>query len=200
MMHIAENASVYLENVWGWNADHDLDSGASLNMYNPRGCVVETNLAVWLYGTGFEHSYLFQYNLFSSSNTLLSIIQTETPYMQPEFVLTRTAASDPMFASGQTHAFSIVGQLVENTILYGAGMYSFFNRTNQTCGSPGQAQKYCQSHISAWSYPPAAAGNRSIRLHNYNTHASVNVLKWQETEVSASIAGNGFCDTISQWV
>ncbi|CUF42273.1 glycoside hydrolase family 55, putative, partial [Bodo saltans] len=84
LLYIAPNASVYVENMWGWVADHDIDTGLDLNIYNARGLVVESDKPVWLYGTAMEHSFLFQYNLVKSANTLLSIIQTETVYMEPE--------------------------------------------------------------------------------------------------------------------
>ena len=51
-MHVTTGASgVYLENVWLWTADHDIDSGANtqINIYTGRGLLIEsTNGPVWL--------------------------------------------------------------------------------------------------------------------------------------------------------
>lgn len=43
---------------------------------------MESRQASWLYGTSFEHSVNFQYNLFNASNIFVSMLQTETPYYQ----------------------------------------------------------------------------------------------------------------------
>lgn len=49
-MHITSSASnVYLENVWLWTADHDLDdpSNARISVYSGRGLLVEGK-NIWL--------------------------------------------------------------------------------------------------------------------------------------------------------
>jgi glucan 1,3-beta-glucosidase len=49
-MHITSVASgVYLENVWLWTADHDLDTGndIQISVYTGRGLLVEGE-NVWL--------------------------------------------------------------------------------------------------------------------------------------------------------
>jgi hypothetical protein len=53
-----------------------------INVYTSRGLLIESNLA-WLWGTSVEHSVLYQYQMSSASNLLLSMIQTESPYFQP---------------------------------------------------------------------------------------------------------------------
>lgn len=51
-MHVTSGASnVYLENVWLWTADHDIDSSANtqISIYTGRGLLIEsTNGPVWL--------------------------------------------------------------------------------------------------------------------------------------------------------
>ena len=83
LLHITSKATAYLENVWGWVADHDLDYDDQINVYNARGLLIESQGPVWLYGTAFEHSLLYQYNLHGAKNVLLAMIQTEQPYFQP---------------------------------------------------------------------------------------------------------------------
>jgi glucan 1,3-beta-glucosidase len=58
MMHITQQATAYVENVWLWTADHELDMPPhnEVNIYNGRGMLVESQGPVWLYGTSVEHS------------------------------------------------------------------------------------------------------------------------------------------------
>lgn len=61
-----------------------------------------------MYGTSFEHSLLYQYNLHGARNVLMALIQTETPYFQPSphtpFLTSPSAvlaehATDPQFCT-----------------------------------------------------------------------------------------------------
>ena len=58
MLHITQAATAYVENVWLWVADHELDipTHNKVNVYNGRGMYVESKGPVWLYGTSAEHS------------------------------------------------------------------------------------------------------------------------------------------------
>jgi glucan 1,3-beta-glucosidase len=58
MLHITQQATAYIENVWLWVADHELDIAmhSEVNVYNGRGMLVESKGPVWLYGTSAEHS------------------------------------------------------------------------------------------------------------------------------------------------
>ena len=198
LVHIKPNASVYIENMWGWVGDHNIDSGHDVNCFSARGLVVETAEPVWLYGTAMEHSYLYQYNLAQSvSNVLLSILQTETPYFQPQFQLTSSASTDPLFYADQYHAFSIAASYSpSNVVLYGTGMYSFFHDWATNCGSSAQ-QVACQTHMSLWIL--GGSGGGGVRLHNFNTHGGEFVLSFNGTNVPAATTGNGFCSTVSTW-
>lgn len=100
LLHVTSSGNLYLENVcyaainfqfliiiifqvWGWTADHDIDQGPQLNVYNHRGFLLESQGPTWGYGTAFEHNVLYQYNLYNAKNVFLGAIQTETPYYQP---------------------------------------------------------------------------------------------------------------------
>ena len=147
LMHITAKATAYLENVWGWVADHDLDYDDQINVYNARGLLVESQGPVWMYGTAFEHSLLYQYNLYGAKDILMAMIQTETPYFQPSAntPFSTTAGSpvlaahptDPSFCSDDARcamAYGLAVQAASNGVtLYGAGTYSFFNMWDQTC-------------------------------------------------------------------
>ena len=81
LLHITAQASIYLENNWLWVADHELDLSdhAQVNIFNGRGVLVESQVAVWMYGTSVEHSQLYNYQISNAKNVYMGLIQTETP-------------------------------------------------------------------------------------------------------------------------
>ncbi|KAJ6095063.1 hypothetical protein N7467_002576 [Penicillium canescens] len=156
-MHITSVASgVYLENVWLWTADHDLDTGndIQISIYTGRGLLVEGK-NVWLYGTGSEHHSLYQYQFSGATSIVAGFIQTETPYYQPNPNAanspypTNTALKDPTFSSclgGNCNALGLRVLDSKSVIVYGAGLYSFFNNYSTTC-STFPLPENCQSMI-----------------------------------------------------
>ncbi|MCJ1272779.1 hypothetical protein MMC21_000568 [Puttea exsequens] len=82
-MHVAKSAAgLYLENVWLWTADHDVeDAGlAQITVYTGRGLYIESTAGnIWLVGTAVEHHARYQYQLQSTTNIFMGQIQTETP-------------------------------------------------------------------------------------------------------------------------
>ena len=83
VMHLTETSSAYIENFWGWTADHNLDSDSLLTIISTgRGILVESTKATWLTGTGAEHNWLYNYNFHNAANVFAGLLQTESPYMQ----------------------------------------------------------------------------------------------------------------------
>ena len=83
MLHLTSSSSAYVENMWGWVADHSLDwQGTRQNIAVGRGLLVEATKGTWLTGTGFEHNTLYNYNLHNAQNVLAGLQQTETAYWQ----------------------------------------------------------------------------------------------------------------------
>ncbi|KAJ5296387.1 Protein kinase dsk1 [Penicillium atrosanguineum] len=83
VMHLTESSSAYIENFWGWTADHNLDSTSIFTVISTgRGILVESTKATWLTGTGSEHHWLYQYNFHHAANVYAGLLQSETPYMQ----------------------------------------------------------------------------------------------------------------------
>ncbi|KAJ6153636.1 CAZyme family GH55 [Penicillium chermesinum] len=83
VMHLTATSSAYIENFWGWTADHNLDGGSALTVISTgRGILVEATKGTWLTGTGSEHHWLYNYNFNRASNVYAGLLQTETPYMQ----------------------------------------------------------------------------------------------------------------------
>lgn len=81
LFHVTEKASAYVENAWFWVADHELDLAdhSKIDIYNGRGVLIESQNAVWLYGTSSEHSQLYEYQINNAKNVFMALIQTETP-------------------------------------------------------------------------------------------------------------------------
>ncbi|CAG8197391.1 unnamed protein product [Penicillium olsonii] len=156
-MHVTTSASnVYLENVWLWTADHDLESptDARISVYSGRGLLVEGK-NVWLYGTGSEHHSLYQYQFSGASSIMAGFVQTETPYYQPNPNAangpypTNSTLKDPDYSSclgGNCNSLGLRVLNSKNVIIYGAGLYSFFNNYSTTC-STFPVPENCQSMI-----------------------------------------------------
>ncbi|RDB22377.1 Glucan 1,3-beta-glucosidase [Hypsizygus marmoreus] len=55
-LHIKPTATAYIEGLWAWLADHDLDGDGSsrISLYSGRGILSESAGPVWLIGTGCE--------------------------------------------------------------------------------------------------------------------------------------------------
>ncbi|KAB8227284.1 glycoside hydrolase family 55 protein [Aspergillus alliaceus] len=149
-------ANVYLENVWIWTADHDLDdpSDTQISIYTGRGLLIEGR-NIWLYGTSVEHHSLYQYYFSAAQNVVAGFIQTETPYWQPSpdafsgpFPSNR-ALQDPEFHDCQPGSCNALGLFIRdshNVSIYGAGLYSFFSNYSTTCSEASASEK-CQSEI-----------------------------------------------------
>lgn len=200
MMHITESASnVYLENTWFWVADHDLEiSGNSeqIDLYNGRGVLIESAGPVWLYGTASEHSQLYNYQLSNASTVYMSLIQTETAYMQgnPDAntpFTANTAYNDPSFTTctadncARTWGLRIVDS--EDVYVYGAGLYSFFDNYDQTC----LETENCQESI-------VSIENSAAHVFGLSTKASKNMLTVNgKSQALDADNRNNYCATLS---
>jgi glucan 1,3-beta-glucosidase len=88
-LHLQPESSIYIESMWGWTVNRDLDgltgstNGTSQAIAVGRGLLVESQKSTWLVGTAFEHCTLYQYQLASAENVYMLMAQTETVYWQP---------------------------------------------------------------------------------------------------------------------
>jgi hypothetical protein len=95
--HLTSAASAYLEGLWVWQADHDLDHDPTqISVFSGRGILSQSQGPVWMIGTGCryfvisvrivllkarfvaEHHVLYQYSLVNAKNHYMGLIQTET--------------------------------------------------------------------------------------------------------------------------
>ncbi|KAL2752051.1 glycoside hydrolase family 55 protein [Sodiomyces alcalophilus JCM 7366] len=145
MVHLTKGSTAYLENVWAWVADHDLDTPdrQQVNVYAGRGMLIESRLA-YLWGTSSEHATMYQYQLAGARNILMSTIQTETPYFQPMGnnpapYLPGLFPEDPTFnhceTGDQDCRMAWGARIVDSETVYmlSAGVYSWFNNYGQSC-------------------------------------------------------------------
>ena len=176
LLHVTTQASIYLENNWLWVADHELDltDFNQINIYNGRGVLVESQGPVWMYGTSSEHSQLYNYQVANAKNVYMGIIQSETPYMQsnPNALnggfTPSTTYFDPDFADCTTDscrkAWGLRVFASSDILVYGAGLYSFFDNYAQTCLATESCQDNmvsveCSSDIFLWALSTKASTN-----------------------------------------
>ncbi|KAI0407244.1 glycoside hydrolase family 55 protein [Xylaria palmicola] len=180
-MHVTTSATnLYMENVWLWTADHDVDDPQlrQITVYTGRGLLVESNLGnIWLVGTSVEHHVRYQYQFRNTQKIFAGQIQTETAYYQPNpsarspFPLNGT--SDPNFdvscpkdtaAPNCAEGWGLVVKASKNVLVYGAGLYSFFSNYNTSCSAVG-ASTLCQQGMVLYD----AAATSNFRIYGLNT-------------------------------
>ncbi|CAE6353085.1 unnamed protein product [Rhizoctonia solani] len=197
-LHITSTATAYMENAWIWTADHDLEdpSERQIDVYTGRGILSQsTNGPVWLIGTGSEHHALYQYNIVNSKNVYAGLIQTETPYWQPNpappapFTI-NSSYYDPSFTNGSA-AWALRVQASSNIYVYGAGLYSFFQNYVQTC-----LDSYtCQNSIVTIS-----SDSTDVYVYSLSTVGTTNMLNVGSTAIAKQANNrNGFQSTMTLW-
>ncbi|KAK7555189.1 exo-beta-1,3-glucanase [Phyllosticta paracitricarpa] len=183
LLHITASGSGYIENMWGWTADHDLDSqlnprniGYNQTIAVGRGALIEATGGTWLVGTGFEHNTLYQYTFSGARNVYAALLQTETPYWQGSPSLSSAIApapwstnlipSDPTFGDcalddprcGMAWMLRANGT-ASDLFLYGACLWLFYNDNRPCKASDG----FCQLRGAE------LAGARRTFLYGVNT-------------------------------
>ncbi|KAI9065088.1 glycoside hydrolase family 55 protein [Trametes sanguinea] len=196
-LHLTAQSSAYLEGTWVWTGDHDLDSGGSrqTSIFSGRGILSESAGPVWMVGTASEHQTIFQYSLVNAENHYMGYVQTESPYYQPvpappaPFSI-NSNFHDPSFPSGQTSAWAVHIANSQNIIIFGAGLYSFFQNYGQTCLDSNT----CQSQI--FDIDTAS----SVSVYSLSTVGVTWQLSVAEQGVIPASAGpNGFAETATVW-
>ncbi|KAK1763224.1 hypothetical protein QBC33DRAFT_459731 [Phialemonium atrogriseum] len=197
-MHITKSATgLYMENVWLWVADHDVEDKdlRQITIYAGRGLLIESTLGnIWLYGTSVEHHVLYEYQIHGSTNIVLGQIQTETAYYQPNPDATipfptNSTYHDPVLATGESGwGVRIVDS--SDILVYGAGLYSFFDNNDVTCSNEGNTDK-CQKRIFS-------VEGSSVSVYNLNTVGTTKMITVDGTDVASySDNADGFVQTIA---
>ncbi|KID94680.1 LysM domain protein, partial [Metarhizium majus ARSEF 297] len=201
LMHLTPGSSAYLENVWLWTADHDLDKVTQdqIDVYAGRGMLIESDTA-WLWGTAVEHCVLYQYQISSASTILMSMIQTESPYFQPipkaPFPFNAGVfPNDPTFADcsslGCYSSWAV--RIVDSTAVYilGAGLYSWFSDYKQDCLGTEDCQQAGFEVVQSYD----------IWVYNLCTKAIVEMVSpWLTAATMAKDNKNGFLSSVVAWL
>lgn len=199
-IHMTKDSNGYLENVWLWTADHelDLDDHAQIDIYNGRGIIVESQGPVWMWGTASEHSVLSQYHLQGAKDVFMGAIQTETPYFQPNPPASVPFKVNPKYfdpdftaagnGTGGGSAWAVRIHDSESIWLYGTGTYSFFDNYDQVCVD----EQNCQNDINE------IVNSRNVNWFGMSTKASVNMVT-VDGQAVAKDADNrsNFCATLA---
>ncbi|KAK4962866.1 hypothetical protein LTR10_000493 [Elasticomyces elasticus] len=209
-MHLTKSSSgLYLENVWLWIADHDVEDPQlrQITVYAGRGLLDQSQKGVfWMVGTSVEHHVKYEYQFANTHTVFAGQIQTETAYYQPNPAAPLpfpyvASLNDPVFPTStitdgnltipaaEGWGLRIVGST--DIGIYGAGLYSFFNNYSTACSNQG-AGETCQNHIFEDS------DSSSITVYNLNTvgtHYQVNLDGNDIAYFGDNL--NGFVDTIA---
>lgn len=201
LLHVTTKATIYLENNWFWVADHELDLSDhdQINIYNGRGVLVESQGPVWMYGTSSEHSQFYNFEFANAQNVYAGVIQSETPYMQsnPTALNGGFTPSDTYFdpdfstCNGDASCEKAWGLRIfasTDILVYGAGLYSFFDNYSETC----LATESCQVNMVSIEC------STEIYLWALSTKASTNMVTVDGTGVvNQSDNMSNFCQTIA---
>jgi hypothetical protein len=199
-MHITTLATgLYMENNWLWVADHDVEDQSlrQITVYAGRGLLIESTVGgIWLYGTAVEHHSLYQYHLSGTSNIFMGQIQTETAYYQPNPDTTEPFPADanyndPVFSTSGQSGWGLLIDDSYDILVYGAGLYSFFDNYNVHCSDQGNGET-CQTGI--FSIDTVSA----VSVYNLNTVGTNDMITRGGTNIAFyADNNNGFIGTIA---
>ncbi|KAJ7168213.1 exo-beta-1,3-glucanase [Mycena crocata] len=193
--HLTAQSTAYLEGAWIWVADHNLDGDgtAQISLYSGRGILSHSQGPVWMIGTGAEHHAMYQYSLVGAQNHYMGLIQTESPYYQPNPVAPAPFAINSAFNDPTSYAGSAWGLVVSgssNILVFGAGLYSFYDKYTQDC----VPLNTCQSQILDID------STSQIYIYNLATVGVTNQLSVNHSPVVAASSNlNGFAPLMSVW-
>jgi len=200
-MHVTTASSgLYMENIWLWTADHDIDDPAltQIDIYTGRGMLIESSGPVWLYGHAVEHHSLYQYQFTNAKNIFGGVLQTETAYYQPNPAAPAPYAStemcdDPVFSGSGAQGWGLRIVNSSDVLLYGVGLYSFFQDWDNTCSSP-KSTTSCQQQI--FSLEGALS---EVNIYNLNTVRTTDmVVRDGKVVAQAKDNANSYSDTIAR--
>ncbi|KAF2396068.1 pectin lyase-like protein [Trichodelitschia bisporula] len=210
MLHVTKEASIYMENMWLWVADHDIESKNQqrINVYGGRGVLIESQGPSWVHSVSNEHSTLYNWQLAGAKNIYLGAIQSETPYFQagqtdslepydpyiqfpedPDFLDCPTN-STALDTCREAWALRIIDS--RNVYLYGGGFYSFFQNYNDRCATrPG----ICQDRLVDTDR------SENVWMYNLYTVGAKEVISPQSfTAIERAGQVNGFSTATSAWL
>jgi len=199
-MHVTASASgLYMENVWLWVADHDVEDNQlrQITIYAGRGLLVESTVGnILMIGTAVEHHVFYEYQLVNTRSVVMGQIQTETAYYQPNPVAPVPFTANPTYhdptfsASKKESGWGFRAVNSQDVFIYGAGLYSFFKNNDVTCSNQGNGEA-CQTHAFS-------VENSKVSLYNLNTVGITKMITVNGNDIAPySDNLNGFVDTLA---
>ncbi|KAF7295340.1 hypothetical protein MIND_01073400 [Mycena indigotica] len=199
-LHLTPSSTAYLEGLWVWTADHELDQDGTslLNIFAGRGILSESQGPVWLVGTAAEHFFLYQYQFFKARNHYVALMQTETPYFQPysdnfphPFTLSKQY-NDPPIPPNLQQAWAALVRSSSDIFIFGAGLYSFFSNYSKACIDT----RDCQTHIL-----DIDKASSSVEVFSLATVSSRFQISMDGVGVvnEKDNNGTGFASTVTRW-
>ncbi|KIK63573.1 glycoside hydrolase family 55 protein [Collybiopsis luxurians FD-317 M1] len=197
-LHITTSATVYLEVIWIWVADHvlDEDGTSKIEIYAGRGILSESQGPVWMIGTSAEHHIIYQYRLVNAKNHYIGLAQTETPYHQPNpavpypFTINSTYA-DPTFPEDLNSSWALSVEKSEGIVVFGAGFYSFFSNYVQDCSN---TDGVCQTQIVDID------DGSAVQLYSVSTVGVQYPISVDQKGIARQEDNhNGFAETVTVW-
>jgi glucan 1,3-beta-glucosidase len=188
LLHLTSTSSTYIEDMWGWTADHDLDGGNGQNIATGRGALIEASSnsnggrGTWLLGTAFEHNTLYQYNFHGAKDVYTAMQQSETPYWQGGTVLAPDPWSPALVSQYGDPDYSNCGggdvqcrmawfeyiSSSTNLFLHASGFWTFFNNGDTT---PCNNGANCQTNAVD------ITGSSGIYMYGLNTKSCSNMVE-----------------------
>lgn len=189
--------------LWVADHDIEDLNMTQISVFAGRGLLIEGS-RIWLVGTSVEHHTLYQYQLVNASDIWMGQIQTETPYYQPNppapfpFSNRSVEYHDPDFDTDCLHnpfnaeyhngtktldlpgyppcamAWGLRILQSENVVVFGAGLYSFFNNYRTNCSQFASGEN-CQARIFSVD-SDVFSGNSTVELYNLNTIGTVSMV------------------------
>ena len=201
--HITRSAgNLYVDGSWIWGSDHDIDDplNTQINVYAGRGLLIDSQRGrIWLVGTAVEHHVRYQYQLVNTHDIFMGHIQTESPYYQPNppapypFTTLNAALYDPDFAADCQGAVGPSGLATSptgdppclmawglrvlgssNVVVFGAGLYSFFNNYATNCSTRASGEN-CQRRILSVGYAATTPPGQPVVVYNLDTIGAVSM-------------------------
>lgn len=191
---------------------HDVEdpSLTQITVYAGRGLLVESAAGgIWLVGTAVEHHVKYEYQFAHTANVFAGQIQTETAYYQPNPSAPlpfpyNAALSDPIFVQNATVTDGNITipasdgwglRIVDSSdiLIYGAGLYSFFDNYSTSCSDQGNGEK-CQNRIFSLEQS-AGKGVSVYNLNTVGTHYQITVDGKDVAYYGDNL--DGFVDTVA---
>ncbi|KAL8359373.1 hypothetical protein RB601_007892 [Gaeumannomyces tritici] len=180
LVHITPGASAYLEGLWLRAVDRLLDAPESMGngdkkaeiqfLSVPRGVLVESQAATWMYGVSVQHASMYQYNFRNSQKVFVSMLQAESPSTGPESLPTRPRSDIAVVLPGDAGtpnprgSWATVVQGTKDVFMAGLGLYSWFSQGSTACIS----SQSCQDALILMQ------NNTNLAIHNLVTIGAKN--------------------------